>query len=83
VLGGGVAANRELRERAVASGVRREIRVVVPHPKSCTDNAAMIAFAGSLRLRAGENDAGRIEALPHTLLPRFTRKGRGPREAAR
>lgn len=79
VLGGGVAANRELRERMIAEGTRREIRVVVPPLASCTDNAAMIAFSGLLRLRKGEDDAGRISVSPNTMLPRVTRKGAGRR----
>ena len=40
-IGGGVAANRLLRERAAALGVP----VHVPPPELCTDNAAMIASA--------------------------------------
>ena len=40
-IGGGVAANRLLRERALALGVP----VHVPPPELCTDNAAMIASA--------------------------------------
>jgi N6-L-threonylcarbamoyladenine synthase len=80
VLGGGVAANRELREAMAAAGAAREIRVVVPPLASCTDNAAMIAYAGSFRLRRGENDARHIVTSPTTSLPRVTRKGRGRRE---
>jgi N6-L-threonylcarbamoyladenine synthase len=79
VLGGGVAANRELRERMVSAGTRRELRVVVPPVASCTDNAAMIAFAGLERLRRGEDDTGRLEVNPRTILPRVTRKGAGRR----
>jgi N6-L-threonylcarbamoyladenine synthase len=79
VLGGGVAANRELRERMSAEGARREIRVVVPPFASCTDNAAMIAFSGLLRLRKGEDDGDRISVSPQTMLPRVTRKGAGRR----
>lgn len=82
VLGGGVAANRELRERMARAGEHRDIRVVVPPLASCTDNAAMIAFSGLLRLRNGENDGDRISASPHTLLPRVTRKGAGRRGSA-
>jgi N6-L-threonylcarbamoyladenine synthase len=82
VLGGGVAANSELRARLTEAGLLRDIRVVVPPFASCTDNAAMIAFVGSLRLARGENDAGRIEISPRTVLPRVTRKGRGVREPA-
>ncbi|HEX7669923.1 MAG TPA: tRNA (adenosine(37)-N6)-threonylcarbamoyltransferase complex transferase subunit TsaD, partial [Polyangiaceae bacterium] len=82
VLGGGVAANSELRARLTAAGKLREIRVVVPPFASCTDNAAMIAYVGSLRLARGENDAGRIEISPRSILPRVTRKGRGVRGPA-
>jgi len=79
VLGGGVAANRELREAMADAGVARELSVVVPQVAGCTDNAAMIAFAGARRLAKGEDDTGRVEVSPTTLLPRVTRKGRGRR----
>ncbi len=79
VLGGGVAANRELRARMSEACAKRELRVVLPAPASCTDNAAMIAMAGLSRLRAGEDDTGRIETSPATVLARVTRKGRGRR----
>jgi len=79
VLGGGVAANRELRERMAEAGARRDIRVVIPPFASCTDNAAMIAFSGLLRLQKGENDGANVSASPHTVLPRVTRKGAGRR----
>ncbi len=81
VLGGGVAANRELRARIIAECTRREIRAVVPPLASCTDNAAMIAYAGIARLRRGDDDRGRLAPCPTTLLPRVTRKGRGRRES--
>ena len=79
VLGGGVAANRELRERAVTEGNKRDIRVVVPPFASCTDNGAMIAFAGAQRLLRGDRDELGIEIHPASVLPRTTRKGRGRR----
>jgi len=80
VLGGGVAANRELRAAMKAAGALRELRVVIPPVSSCTDNAAMIALAGVARLGRGEDDSGRIEVSPTTSLPRITRKGRGRRD---
>jgi N6-L-threonylcarbamoyladenine synthase len=46
VVTGGVAANRELRDRLTSAGREAEIRVVVPPLSLCTDNAAMIAAAG-------------------------------------
>jgi N6-L-threonylcarbamoyladenine synthase len=79
VLAGGVAANSGLRARAAEYGQKHGIAVVVPHRSHCTDNAAMIAYAGSRKLLVGENQSGRIEMSPHTALERVTRKGAGPR----
>lgn len=79
VLAGGVAANSGLRARAAEFGKKHGIAVVVPHRSHCTDNAAMIAYAGSRKLLAGEDESGRIEMSPHTALERVTRKGAGPR----
>lgn len=82
VIGGGVAANKGLRARAQAAADAHGARLVVPIPRACTDNAAMIAFAGSLRLLAGENHGQTLEVSPHTELARTTRKGRGVRAPA-
>jgi len=53
VVAGGVGANRRLRERlaAVARGLNAEL--YFPRTEFCTDNGAMIALAGCLRLAAG------------------------------
>lgn len=79
VLAGGVAANRELRERAKAACAEHGIRLLVPPLRACTDNAGMIAYAGLARLQRGEDDRGRIEVSPSTALARVTRKGSGRR----
>jgi N6-L-threonylcarbamoyladenine synthase len=79
VLAGGVAANRGLRARAAEYGLEHGVRVLVPHLSHCTDNAAMIAYAGSRQILRGENHSGRIVMSPHTALERVTRKGAGPR----
>lgn len=79
VLGGGVAANRELRQRSQERAAKYGIRVVVPPFKCCTDNAAMIAYAGAQRLIRGEHDGLQVAVSPRTSLPQVTRKGRGRR----
>jgi N6-L-threonylcarbamoyladenine synthase len=56
VITGGVAANRGLRARAREACEEKGIRLFVPPPISCTDNAAMIAMAAARRLAAGERD---------------------------
>ncbi len=62
VVAGGVGANRSLRAALKADGARRGWSVFYPRPEFCTDNGAMIAFAGMLRLRAGERAQLAIEA---------------------
>ncbi|MCU0685592.1 MAG: tRNA (adenosine(37)-N6)-threonylcarbamoyltransferase complex transferase subunit TsaD [Polyangiaceae bacterium] len=79
VLGGGVACNRGLRQRAAEACAERGVALFVPPPSNCTDNAAMIAYAGAMRLLAGERDGWSLETATRTSLPRATRKGRGAR----
>src|SRR5690606_665372 len=55
VVAGGVGANRRLRERLRAELDARGGCVFYPRTEFCTDNAAMIAFAGCQRLLAGEH----------------------------
>jgi N6-L-threonylcarbamoyladenine synthase len=79
VLGGGVAANSGLRAEMQRGCDREKLRLVVPPFASCTDNAGMIAYAGALRLAAGERDGLGLQPGPRTLLARVTRKGGGKR----
>jgi len=79
VLGGGVAANRELRRRMTDLAASRGLRVSIPPVASCTDNAAMIAYAGAMRLARGERDGWDLSATSRTALERRTRKGGGRR----
>lgn len=53
VVAGGVGANRELRRQLDAQAARRGIEVYYPELEFCTDNGAMIALAGAMRLAAG------------------------------
>lgn len=81
IVTGGVAANRGLRQTMATRCQELDIRLVLPAFKSCTDNAAMIAYAGALKLAAGERDDMTLSPVPRTELPRLTRKGSGKRAA--
>ena len=54
IVGGGVACNGALREAAKHAADRLGIPVYFPSPHLSTDNAAMIAAAGTVKLQAGE-----------------------------
>ncbi len=79
VLGGGVAANHELRERVREACKLHGFRAHLPDLASATDNAAMIAYAGALSYQAGARHGWDLLATSATALPRATRKGRGTR----
>ncbi|MDD5241325.1 MAG: tRNA (adenosine(37)-N6)-threonylcarbamoyltransferase complex transferase subunit TsaD [Sulfuricella sp.] len=51
VVAGGVGANRQLRETLSANAQRRGFEVYYPKLEFCTDNGAMIAFAGAMRIK--------------------------------
>jgi N6-L-threonylcarbamoyladenine synthase len=62
VVAGGVGANLALREKLQAEGRKHGWRVSYPRLEFCTDNGAMIAFAGCQRLLAGERQGLAITA---------------------
>ena len=53
VVAGGVGANQRLRERLTQAAQQKNLEVFYPAFEFCTDNGAMIALAGALRLQAG------------------------------
>lgn len=55
VISGGVSANRQIREQLTTLMKKRGGEVFYPRLEFCTDNGAMIAFAGAQRLAAGEH----------------------------
>lgn len=68
VLTGGVAANGPLRQALGAGSAVHGFRLHVPPPRLCTDNAAMVAAAGTVRLRAGERAPLDLNARPDWAL---------------
>jgi N6-L-threonylcarbamoyladenine synthase len=56
VVAGGVSANQRLRHSLDGMASRAGARVYYPRPEFCTDNGAMIAYAGCVRLRAGQHE---------------------------
>ncbi|HEX7647702.1 MAG TPA: tRNA (adenosine(37)-N6)-threonylcarbamoyltransferase complex transferase subunit TsaD [Noviherbaspirillum sp.] len=59
VIAGGVGANRQLREALNAAAQKRRFKVYYPELEFCTDNGAMIAFAGAMRLQINPDAAKR------------------------
>jgi N6-L-threonylcarbamoyladenine synthase len=68
VVAGGVGANRTLRERLAGLMDREGGRVYYPRPEFCTDNGAMIAYAGYRRLQAGQSEPLSVKAMPRWSL---------------
>lgn len=63
VIAGGVGANVQLREALNAAAAKRRFQVFYPELEFCTDNGAMIAFAGALRLKENPDAAKRDYAF--------------------
>ena len=75
VVAGGVAANRALRARLEQVAAAAGSRLVAPPPKLCTDNAAMIAWAGVERLALGLTDPLDFAARPRWPLESLSARG--------
>jgi len=64
VVAGGVGANRSLRTELGSALREQGVEVYYPRPELCTDNGAMIAHLGLLRLQAGHTSSGEVMARP-------------------
>jgi len=68
VVAGGVGANRRLREVLEEFTSANHARVYFPALEYCTDNGAMIAYVGALRVLAGQRDETATDVLPRWSL---------------
>ncbi len=68
VIAGGVGANRRLRAALDKSTRQQRARLYFPALEYCTDNGAMIAYAGALRLLRGHRDTEVSDVLPRWAL---------------
>ncbi len=64
IIAGGVSANQRLRDRLESMVAKEHAALFYARPKFCTDNGAMIAYAGCQRLLAGQSSDLVIEAKP-------------------
>ncbi|OGT73611.1 MAG: tRNA (adenosine(37)-N6)-threonylcarbamoyltransferase complex transferase subunit TsaD [Gammaproteobacteria bacterium RIFCSPLOWO2_02_FULL_56_15] len=64
IAAGGVSANRQLREGLTRMIGEEGGRIYFPRPEFCTDNGAMIAYAGWLRLQSGVQEPLAFAAYP-------------------
>jgi len=67
-LAGGVSANSRLRERVAEEARRLNLNFLPPEPVYCTDNAAMIAYAGWCHFAAGRRDSLDLDSFPRKPL---------------
>lgn len=73
VLAGGVAANKKLRQRLNGAIGKQGGKVYYPRQEFCTDNGAMVAYTGWLRLSAGKHEDDRsIQTRPRWPMSELT-----------
>ena len=72
VIAGGVSANKQLRQTLAELMHQLGGEVFYPQPQFCTDNGAMIAYAGFLRLKQGQQQDLAIEVRPRWAMTELT-----------
>ncbi len=80
IVAGGVSANRMLRSALDALGRECGARVCYPAPQFCTDNGAMVAYAGYLRLAAGDRADEAFAVRPRWSLAELVAPGAGAQD---
>ncbi|HJU26029.1 MAG TPA: tRNA (adenosine(37)-N6)-threonylcarbamoyltransferase complex transferase subunit TsaD, partial [Rhodanobacteraceae bacterium] len=81
VVSGGVGANKRLRAQLGEAGRNEGFSTYFPRLQFCTDNGAMIALAGSIRLAAGQHAGPEIRVRPRwdlQSLPALGTRNQGP-----
>lgn len=68
VVAGGVGANRRLRAALAQAGEKDGFRTYFPRLEFCTDNGAMIALAGAIRLAHGQHQDATVQVFPRWSL---------------
>jgi N6-L-threonylcarbamoyladenine synthase len=64
VIAGGVGANKRLRAELAAAGEKDGFKTYFPRLAFCTDNGAMIALAGAIRLAHGQHQDASVQVFP-------------------
>jgi len=72
VIAGGVSANQALRQRLESELAKIKATVYYAEPALCTDNGAMIAFAGWQRLKAGQSEDLAVSTVPRWPMTELT-----------
>ena len=76
VVAGGVGANKVLRHKLNEMAEQEGINVYFPRPEFCTDNGAMIAYVGCLRLLSGESEGMAVAVKPRWKISELKTPGK-------
>lgn len=72
VIAGGVGANQYLRQQLQQMAAKTKTKIFFPRQEFCTDNGAMVAYAGCQRLLQGQQEGLEIEVLPRWSLEKLS-----------